>query len=224
MMPDILPLDPELAHRRWVREFEWHLDLVPPLMDAIVTETLPRVTVSRGGSRFDRPQITGGGYFDTVEMMLPSLNVGGTSGGVEPSAAARDARALWGMVADYVRRVEPAIEPTRPAPSLTSAPNPDPLTARAIALETIGWLIDHAAQVEHLDDDDYRDGMFALIRQLRGRYGVFSHPRQPRRRCVLCGERAVSVVWVDAVNGSPKPVRAGRCSKCGQIYREEPGD
>ena len=62
-MTDItMAIDPDAAHDQWVREHEWHLGLVPAILEALVESTLPQLPVSRGGSRFDKDQITGGGF------------------------------------------------------------------------------------------------------------------------------------------------------------------
>lgn len=207
---------PDQQHRAWIKQFTWHLDCLPPIMDALVTATLPTIGVSRGGSRFDRPQVTGGGYIENV----PMLNVDTDQAGhLIPTGAAADARELWAWITGFVTAVNDWIEPTRPAPNLGTHPNPDPLSARALALTAAGWLIDHADQVAPIRElDDHRDAMFALIRSLRGRYGVFPHPRTPRERCTTCGDRAVVVSWVDSPDGSPKPIRAGKCRTCGETY------
>ena len=56
--------------RMWVHSFEWHLSVVPALMDALVEATLPRIPVSRGGSRFDKDKITGGGFVSPSAISL----------------------------------------------------------------------------------------------------------------------------------------------------------
>lgn len=224
MLNDIaLAIDPDAAHRRWVHEFTWHLDIVPALMDALVEATLPRIPVSRGGSRFDKDQITGGGYRDNMQL-LDQFDVT-AEGAMVQKGAVEDARELWSWVVQYTRAVDAWITPGRPAPVLADNPDADPLSARSVALVTAGWLIDNAdliAEVQELDG--HRDEMFRLIRHLRGRYGVYNHPRRARPVvCTTCGERSVVVDWVDAGNGSPRPVQGGKCRTCGQVYREESG-
>lgn len=195
-------LDSDAQHREWVRSFEYHLDLLPPLMEVLVWMTIPGISASR----FDQIKVAGGGDVYDIAALLAT--------GVE-TASSEDAVFLWADVVEYVRRVEASITPGRPAPELSPKPNPDPLLARSIALTTIGWLIDHADQIAYLRDDEEREHLFGEIRRQRGRYGVFSTARRPRGRCAVCGEAKVSIVYVNAPNGSPKPVRVARCSNCG---------
>lgn len=210
-------IDPDATARRWRHEYEYHLDLLAPVMDAIIMMTLPTIPVSRGGSRFDKDQISGGGYFDNVP--LQNVTVDGDGRFVAAGAAA-DATELWGMVVEYVDAVAAWLRDDT-APNLEPKPNADPLTARALALTTAGWLIDHTDAVHTLTElEPYREHLFTLIRRLRGRYGVSPTPRKPRARCTTCGQRAVAVTWVDGANGSPRPVQVGRCTRCGETYRE----
>lgn len=202
MSMPITGLDPDQGHREWVRSFEYHLDLLPPLMEVLVWMTIPGISASR----FDQVKVAGGGELNDIAALLA------TGATTEPLL---DAVEIWGLVVEYVHSVAASIAPTRTAPTLTAKPNPDPLLARSIALTTIGWLIDHADQIRYLQDDEYREHMFAEIRRLRGRYGVFSTARRPKARCTVCGEAKVSIVYVKAPNGSPKPVRVARCGMCG---------
>lgn len=220
-MSDMLLIDPDAPHREWVRSFEWHLDIVPPLIDALVEATLPRIAVSRGGSRFDKDQITGGGHIDNMQI-LDHFDVIG-DGHLVAGGAAADARDLWAWLTGYTAGVDAWIDAHRPKPDLAVKVNSDPLTARGSALLIVGWLIDHADEISTVAElEAHREEMFALIRRLRGQYGVFNHPRRARPAlCHVCGERRVVVDWVDAGTGSPKPVRAGKCRNCGQVYRTE---
>lgn len=229
-MTDIsMAIDPDATHRRWVNEFTWHLDVTPALMDALVEMTLPQIPVSRGGSRFDRLQITGGGYMDTMQI-LDHFDV--TSDGVMVAkGAAADARELWSWITGYTGAVSAWLNQAVTAPwaadlppvAATSRLQGDPLTARASALVTAGWLIDRADRIAEISElEAHREEMFSLIRRLRGRYGVFNHPRRARPAvCRTCGERAVVVDWVDAGTGSMRPVQGGKCRTCGEIYRSE---
>lgn len=215
-------IDPTAHADRWLRSFEHHLDLVPPVMDALVTATIPVAAVSRGGSRFDRPKITGNNDEDNMTAFLRGVDVG-ADGRIVGAGAAADAEVLWWWVVTFTRAVAANIKPTRPAPALVDRPDADPLTARSVALTTVGWLIDHADQIQQLAvyESDI-DEMFQEIRHLRGKYGVHDHPRRPRARCATCGTLSVVVTWVDGPNGSPKPVRAGKCRTCGETYRDAP--
>lgn len=211
-------IDPTAQADRWLRSFEHHLDLVPPIMDAIVTSTIPhiRATVT------DKDRITGGGPVDNMTAFLRGVDVG-SDGRVVGVGAAADAETLWWWVVTFTRAVAANIKPIRSAPALVDRPDADPLTARSVALTTVGWLVDHADQIQQLTvyESDI-DEMFHEIRHLRGKYGVHQTPRRPRARCATCGTISVVVTWVDGPNGSLKPVRAGKCRTCGAVYRDAP--
>lgn len=215
-------IDPVAALDRWTREFEHHLDLLPPVMDAIVTATIPHIRANQT----DKIVVTGGGPVDNMTAFLRGIDTT-EEGRLVDGGAAADARHLWGMVVEYAEAVtawEPRIEHR---PTLTPRPNADPLTARSLALTTAGWLIQNAALIEPIHElDDYREALFTLIRRLRGRYGVAPFTRRPRAFCTTCGTRNVTITWIDNPNGSPKPVRAGKCGSCGQTYQDtrEPAD
>lgn len=203
-------IDPHATSHRWQREFEDHLDMVPAVMEVLVWMTIPSIRASR----FDQIRISGGGFIDNI------TDPDTTAEGV----AVADARHLWTWLVAYTRSAAEWINPTRPAPDLEDAPNPDPLTARGITLTTVGWLIDQAALIEQVPElEDHREAMFAEIRHLRGKYGVTPHPRRnrPRALCTTCGEKQVVITWVDGANGSPKSVQAGRCKTCGATYTEQ---
>lgn len=214
-------IDPDAAHDQWVREHEWHLALVPGIMDAIVEATLPKLPVSRGGSRFDKDQITGGGFFDAI----PTDQFDYNQGGFAYRGAAADARDLWGEVVVYLEAaVSVVAKPTRQAPVVSSSPDADPLTAKGIALVTVGWLIDHGDQIAEapvLTREPTE--LFDLVRRLRGRYGVFSGPRRQKPAlCEICAEWEVRSHWVNGTVG-PRSVEVKRCRTCGHETRgEEP--
>jgi hypothetical protein len=209
-------IDPEVHTLRWRRSFEHHLDLVPPVMDAVVSATIPHIPAGR----FDQDKVTGGGVVDNMTAFLRGVDVDDT-GRITDVGAAADAQHLWWWVVSFTRAVLSNVKVVRSVPDLPEKPNADPLTARADALLIIGWLIDHADQIEQLTvyQDDI-DEMFQEIRHLRGKYGVHERPRRPRARCAICGTVSVVVTWVDGPHGSPKPVKAGKCRECGQEYRE----
>lgn len=217
-MNDALALAPDPQHREWVREFEWHLDAVPVIIDTLTTMAIPSISAVQT----DKVRVSGGGYVDNV---LTSFDVT-TAGLIVDVGAGRDAAELWTWLVAYTRAVAEWVTPRRPAPVLAERPNPEPLSARSVALLTVGWLIDHADQIETVTGlDAHRAEMFALIRRLRGRYGVHRHPRRARPgRCGVCGECAVLVDWMEAPNGSPKPVQVGRCKVCGQVYVASEGE
>ncbi|MFI8593764.1 hypothetical protein ACIGCK_04950 [Microbacterium sp. NPDC078428] len=200
----------EIDYRRWVDSWLYHLDQIPPLLETTMLLAAPRVGVSRGGSRFDRPQVTGGGYIDNIPITDTSTTV--------------DADLLWATLHAYLHAVAtkagnlpPLAEHDRLWNTTTPTAPPD---ARARAIEATGWLAD---LVEHVVDwpelAPLEDELFALIRRMKGRYRSAGTARRARpRACATCGEVAVVVDWVTPGNGSPKPVQVGVCRVCGQQY------
>lgn len=199
-------LDVDLA--RWQRRFEFHLDLIPKLLGAQLTLGTVTPGVSRGGSRFDRPQVTGGGYYDQI----PEID----------QRTAADATYLWSLFADYVTAAAEWLGATASIP----AHCPDtPRAAHDTALIVIGTLVDHAHLIhEHRELDDFETEMFAEIRRMQRRYlpqhaGVPQHARDCVESCGGVG--TVRAVYVDAENGSPRPVLVAKCTACGQTYTDQ---
>jgi len=221
-MTDItMAIDPDAAHDQWMREHEWHLELVPSILEALVESTLPQLPVSRGGSRFDRDQITGGGFYDTTPTVHFDYD---RYAGVIAQGGAADARELWDELIDYYSAaVSVVAKPTRIPPTVSIKPDADPLTARGEALITIGWLIDHGEQIAAAPTlAKEPEDLFVVIRHLRGRYGVFNSPRRRKpETCTVCGEYQVRSVWVGSRIG-PRSVEVKRCRTCGNETREEP--
>lgn len=207
----------EREHRTWHEQFTYHLDLVPPILDAIVTMTIPAIHATQ----LDKPRLSRSKHVDNMGILDHLDNT--DDGTIVTIGAATDAQALWDWLTAYTTAVDDWTHTADPAPALAAKVNPDPLTARAQALTTIGWLINHADEIQPIHElDQHRDEMFTLIRHLRGRYGVHPHPRRTRpRTCTTCGKRAVTTSWADNPNGSPKPIRIARCRNCGQEYTEE---
>lgn len=219
-------IDPEATTLRARRQFEHHLDVLAPVMDAIVTGTVPSIHPSVT----DKVMVSGGGPVDNMTVFLAAFDQSSHGVGASAGGAARDAGYLWWEVVDYTRAVTAWLNVDIPAPHAPDLPptwghrvNPDPLTARALALTTAGWLIDRWDRIEPIHElDDARDALFREIRRMQGRYGVHPNPRRPRARCATCGALAVVVTWIDDPNGSAKPVKAGRCRMCGESYTETP--
>lgn len=212
-MVPVNAIDPDKTTRDWHHQHEWHLALVPTILEQLVWMTIPHVTAKP----IDKPRITGGGYIDNIRII---------DTGRGPAA---DARHLWATIVEYTRAVTEWTNHTLPVPAAPALPpidwnhaplNPDPLTAKSTALVTVGWLIDHADMTIH-QLDDYRDTMYQLIRRHRAAYNITPRSRRPRTTCRLCLARAVTVVWADNPNGSPKPIRIARCRNCGHEYTEE---
>lgn len=198
-------IDPEIWYREWVKQYLWHIDQLPLLMETTATLAIPRLGVSRGGSQFDRPQVTGGGYYDTIPL---------ADGG-----ATEDSRTLWAAMCAYVRAVSGHVEG---APLLALTAPDEAGVARAAAYSVTGWLADHVDTIAELHViSSVEDELFALIRRLRGRYtAAGTHRRARPRLCTTCGEHAVIVDWIDGANGSPKPVQVGVCKACGETYTD----
>lgn len=199
-------IDPEAAHRQWARQYEYHLGLIPKLLGAALALAAPHIPVSRGGSQFDRPQITGGGYYNTIP----------TGGAGE--YAAGDATYLWSLLAEYASAVSEWLD----APTRIPGKCPGSSTAaHDAALLIVGTLITHAESVwAHRDLDAFEQEMFREIRRQQRRH-LPEHDGLPQhaRDCTTCGEaRAVRVAWVDGENDSPKPVQVGKCRVCGEVY------
>lgn len=233
MTAAVLPhdaIDTERADHEWRRAFEWHLDQVPPLMEALGVLRMPSIR----STQFDKVRISGGGYTDYDPQLALTVT---DTGAIVDAGYTRDQAELWAMLVEYVRAVTawlnatitvphaPILPPLAQTQWQSPRPSGDPLTARAEALHAIGWLIDHAPsiQVVALELEPFREDLFTLIRRTRGRHRSAGTRRRARpRRCGICGECAVIVDWVDGANGSPRPVQVGKCKICGQTYTEQP--
>lgn len=218
-MPSVIPLeaiDPDAQHRKWRKQFEWHLDQIPPLMETMGMLRLP----SLQASRLDQVRVSGGGYVDNVPIQDGGVSV--------------DAEHIWAMLVEYVKAVtawlnvgvavpfQPVLPPLARMGRDWTAPrvDADPLSARRMAFEAIAWLIDHADDIEPIGElDEFREQLFTEIRRTRGRYRSAGTARRARPRvCGVCGECAVLVDWVTLANGSPKPIQVGRCKVCGATF------
>lgn len=217
-MTDItFALDPETARVRWTHQLEAHLGLIPGLLSTAlsldIAAATPHIPVSRGGSQFDRPQITGGGYYNSAPVMI----------GSNPRAAG-DATYLWSLLADYATAVSEWLGADTTIPSKCPS---TPRGAYDAANVIVGTLLHAAGEVwEHRVLDSFEQDMFAEIRRQQ-RWLLPSHRGMPQhaRDCTTCGEpRSVWVTWVDGPNGSPKPVQVGKCKTCGQEYRQNEGE
>ena len=209
----IMAIDPDAAHREWARQVEYHLGLVPALLGATVTLAAPKIGVSRGGSRFDKPQITGGGFHDEA----PVIDAG----------PAVDATYLWDMFAEYTTAVGAWLGAVTNVP--TRCPN-TPTAAHDTALLIVGTLIAHRDLIwEHRQLDAFEQALFAEIRRQQRRHlpkwdGLPQHARP----CIGdgeypgCGsERAVRVRWEDDPSGGPKPRQIAVCRVCGHVYESK---
>lgn len=196
-------IDPEAGYREWVRQYFWHIDQIPALLETVGVLATPSIGVSRGGSRFDAVQITGGGYYDNVP--------------IRDGGATADSEELWMTVRQYLDAVR-RHGTDAPALGLSFPGVVD--VARREAYRVTAWLADHVEQiVDWADLGPLEDEMFSLIRRMKGRYrGAGTERRARPRVCELCAEAAVVVDWVDGSSGSSEPVQAGVCRACGTTY------
>ncbi|MFJ4038216.1 hypothetical protein ACIPVB_09015 [Microbacterium sp. NPDC090007] len=193
-------------YQRWVTSYVWHTDQLPLLIETTSTLALPSIGVSRGGSAFDRPQVTGGGYYDSVP--------------IRDGGATTDSRELWALMWRYLEQVHSHLPA---APTVDRDVPQDTGTARRAAYTVTAWLAENVEAISDLHDvAPVEDDLFALIRRLRGRYATAGTARRARpRTCTTCSEAAVIVDWIDGANGSPRPVQVGLCRSCGETFTED---
>lgn len=196
----------DLDYRRWVHQFEHHLDQIPDVLSMLVTLAQPTIGVSRGGSRFDRLQITGGNeHRDLADTIDETLT--------------RDAQYLWGLLTGYAAAVWERAEDTRQdAPDLAGGVLSSPSAAKDAALLTVGWLIRHAQAVHELTLTDDERELFYMVRRLKALHGIHPHPRPGL--CDTCGRYRVSWDYTDLKDGSVLLV--GVCGSCGDTFTKEP--
>jgi hypothetical protein len=219
-----MAMDPVTARIAWTRQMEYHLGLVPLLLRTAinlgVVLSAPHIPVSRGGSQFDRPQITGGGYYDST----PTLLLGGDA------RAADHATYLWELLAEYATAVSEWLGAD------TTIPPRCPNTATGAhdaAMLIVGTLLKHTTEVwEHRELEAFEQEMFTEIRRQQRRL-IPQHDGLPQhaRHCTGdteypgCGsERSVRVRWEDDPSGSPKPRQVVSCRVCGHVYSSTEGE
>lgn len=211
-------IDPEAEYREWVRRYEWHLDRVPEILTALLTEAEPNVPVSRGGSRFDRLQITGGGHIENIPDVLP-----------RDQPAILDATTLWAQFVGYLEAVRAHTGEALPlTPEAITWGRGRPLTevaTRTVADQATiatGWLVDRVHHIVDWPDlGPTEDELQSTVRHLRGKWGVHSRPRFEREPCSTCGSRAVLAGWADTPEGAVKTLRCRRCGETTTPGRNE---
>lgn len=191
-------------YRRWAHQFEHHLGQIPDVLAMLVTLAQPTIGVSRGGSRFDRLQITGGNEHrdlgDTIDETLT-----------------RDAGYVWGLLTGYAASVWERAEETRAdAPYLAASPLTSPSAVKDAALLTVGWLIHHAPTAHTLQLAEDEHELFSTVRRLKAVHGIHPHPRPTL--CDTCGRRRVEWDYVDVKGGGV--LRVGVCRSCGEQFME----
>lgn len=201
---------------RFAHQAEYHLGLIPALLRVMLglaelaQET--HIPVSRAASQFDRPQITGGGFYETVPRLTGNTR------------AAADAPYLWSMLADYAESVSAWLGANTHIPSACPK-TPD--AAHSAALILVGTLLKHTTEIwQHRELAQFEDEFFRDIRRMQHRY-LPDDPGQPQhaRTCTTCGTpAAVRIRWVDGPTGEPKPRQIGLCRVCGQEYTDSKGE
>lgn len=207
-------IDQEAIYREWARQYEWHIDQIPALLETLVQMLQPTIRASVT----DKILITGGGYRDNVPVTdrgRPGLY---------------DAISLWFALREYVKAVG-MLAGECPAPGrhgalwsgTTGIGDVTPAVAREVGFTATAWLADRLPALAGWNQlSPLEEELFHLIRRTRARYRDTSTVRRARPRlCTTCGEVAVNVDWVDAGNGSPKPVQVGRCRRCGATYMQK---
>lgn len=199
-------IHPEVTYRRWVDSFEHHLGQIPDVLSMLVTLGQPSIGVSRGGSQFDRLQVTGGNEHRDLSDVIDT-------------AVTRDAEYLWGLLGGYAATVWDRADATRAdAPALTADTLASPGTARDVALLTVGWLITHATSIHTLTElEEDREELFRTVRRLKAVHGIHPHPRLGM--CGTCGRRQVEYDYTDLWDGTVAQV--GVCRSCGEQYTED---
>lgn len=208
MIPTTLALDPEWV--AWTKRYEWHLDLIPGLLE-VMRDAMP--AISSDSRRYGGERVTG-----SREAPLPFR--------VDPADEADD---LWAALAAYVIEVAELLG--EPAPHVLRASwwrdgqvqgvraSADSDTARRNAFQVVGWLVDREAVIApHSGVQDSEEYLFGLIRKARARYQMVRPRRARPRPCEVCGEQAVHVEWMDVPGGIGPALPVGRCSQCGQQY------
>ena len=202
----------DVEHDRWNRCIEDHLGMVPTLLAMLLDLAVPKIGVSRGGSRFDRPQITVGGYDEQDPTMA-----------IDETAAA-DATYLWTLLAEYATAVSAWFDADTLIPERCPG---NAQTAHDAALIIVGTLLTYKDGIyKYRELAPFEDEFFTEIRRMRARHGVFGSPRRrPPATCALCGEQKVRTHWVTGRVG-PRSVEVKRCESCGDETRgdEPPAD
>lgn len=196
-------IDPDAAYERWKERYLWHAQQIPHVIDYEGGSVI--VSIARlKASRFDQVRVSGGGYIDN----LP----------VADGPGSRDNAAIWNALRTYLTCAaghlgmeSPVLPPAIPA---------ELALAREWAYAVSGWLVEAVEFIGAWPDlDQYEDGLFRLIRRARRRQGDQVTTVAAPELCLVCGERAVRVDWLDGAGGTPVLTKA--CAVCGHTLTEQ---
>lgn len=213
MLPEAAPiLTPDEQWRRWVERYEWHLGLVPGLLD-VMRDDVPRI--SSDSRRYGAERVSSSRDGAPLPFNADTLD---------------NADELWAALVQYAENVDELLATEAP---LVLAPLPvvDRWRARGEvqgirttgdvrrdAFAIVGWLIDRVDWIAPLPVlEESEDFLFTLIRRHRSRYLGNPARRESRRLCPLCRTGEVVVTFVEAPL-STKGERIAKCSLCGEVY------
>lgn len=205
-------LTPDEQWRRWVERYEWHLGVVPSILD-VMRDEVPRI--SSDSRRYGAERVSSSRDGAPLPFNADTLD---------------SADELWAALVQYAENVDEILATTAP---LVLAPLPTVGRWRARgeaqgirstgdvrrdAFAIVGWLIDRVDWIAPLTQlEDSEDFLFGLIRRSRARYLGGTPRRGPRRTCPLCRAGEVVVTFVEAPL-STKGERVAKCSLCGEVY------
>ncbi len=205
-------LTPEEQWRRWVERYEWHLGLVPGLLE-VMRDDVPRI--SSDSRRYGAERVGSSRDGAPLPFNADTLD---------------SADELWAALVQYAENVDDLLATEAP---LVLAPLPTVSRWRARgeaqgirstgdvrrdAFAIVGWLIDRVDWIAPLPVlEESEDFLFTLIRRHRARYLGAPSRRESRRLCPLCRTGEVVVTFVEAPL-SAKGERVAKCSLCGEVY------
>lgn len=211
---DVPPiLTPDEQWRRWLERYEWHVGLVPGLLQ-VMRDDVPRI--SSDSRRYGAERVSSSRDGAPLPFNADTLD---------------NADELWAALVQYAENVDELLAESAP---LVLAPLPTVARWRARgeaqgirstgdvrrdAFAIVGWLIDRVDWIAPLTVlEDSEDFLFTLIRRSRARYlGNPARRATGRRLCPLCRTGEVVVTFVDAPL-STKGERVAKCSLCGEVF------
>lgn len=205
-------ITPDEQWRRWVERYEWHLGLVPGLLDAM-RDDVPRI--SSDSRRYGAERVSSSRDGAPLPFNADTLD---------------SADELWAALVQYAENVDELLATEAPL-VLATLPSVGRWRARGEAqgirstgdvrrdaFAIVGWLIDRVDWIAPLPVlEESEDFLFTLIRRHRARYLGTPARRESRRLCPLCRTGEVVVTFVEAPL-STKGERVAKCSLCGEVY------